>query len=256
MSVGVLGRMLTLVGLTCGLLAVALPQVSGESAHYVDDGTTAAFLLVLLALSSWYPAEVGSPALAAGLGAAAFGFFLFLPALLGFDYLGSLDAGAWLGLCTALVPIGVIVAATAEGRAEPGPRLIFDVRDPRTLIGLVGCGLVLGGIWLPMANEGASFWNVSFSGHTLGLLMLLLALLNTVLLALPRLRLMRIVVAGATFGLVAAELILSAFEELGTLGSGAWLEACAGLLLVVATAWPAVGRAAYEAPASLSQSAR
>lgn len=255
MSVGVLGRMLTLVGLTCGLLALALPALPGE--RYIDDGTAAAFLLVVLALSSWYPAEVGPPALGAGLGAAAFGFFLVYPALFAFDGLGNLDAGAWLGLCTALIPVGVLLAEREP--ALGGARSRLDVKDPRVLVSLVAVALLIGGIWLPVADgRGVSFWNVSFSGHALGLLILLLALLNAVLIvAAPRLPLTRVTVAAATFGLVEAVVVGAAFEDLGTLGSGVWLEACAGLLLLVGTVWSAPVRDSYEAaPVSLSQSPR
>jgi hypothetical protein len=50
----------------------------------------------------------------AALGAAAFGFFLYVPAVFAFDSLGLLGAGAWLGLCTLLIPLGVLVAAPSS----------------------------------------------------------------------------------------------------------------------------------------------
>jgi hypothetical protein len=133
------------------------------------------------------------------------------------------------------------------------------MKDPRVLVSLAAVALLIGGIWLPVADDrGVTFWNLSFSGHALGLLILLVALLNAVLVvAAPRLALMRVTVAAATFGLVVALVVGTAFEDLGTLGSGAWLEACAGLLLLVATVWPAPTLDGYEAaPASLSQSPR
>jgi hypothetical protein len=72
--------------------------------------------------------------------------------------------------------------------------------------------------------------------------------------AAPGLGDVRLVAAAATFGLLAAALVAAAFGELGTLGAGAWLEACAGgLILGGAVRWPASAR---YAPASLSQSPR
>src|SRR5580765_6890366 len=70
MTASVLGRAVVLVGLVCGLLAVSLPVLSGAegSSRYVDDGTAAAYLIVLLSLSSWFPAEVGTARLCAALG--------------------------------------------------------------------------------------------------------------------------------------------------------------------------------------------
>jgi hypothetical protein len=267
-----LGRGTALVGLTCGLLAVSLSFVSGAggSTRYVDDGTVAAFLIVALSLSSWLPAEVGPPALGAALGAAAFGLFLFAPAALAFDHLGYLDAGAWLGLCTLLVPLGAWAVAAAGNAAGPsaapiaGSRSLAHAgRDPGFALGVAGVVLLLVGIWLPAESGGDSFWNLSYSGHALGILMLLAALANAALVAaqtfspLP-LADARLVVAAGTFGLVAAELIAGAFEALGSLGSGAWLEACGGTLLLLGAArWAPLGRVAYgDPPVSLSQSPR
>jgi hypothetical protein len=265
-----LGRSIALVGLTCGLLAVSLPFVSGEggSSRYVQDGTVAAFLLIVLSLSSWLPAEVGSASLGAAFGAAAFGFFLFAPAEFAFDHLGYLDAGAWLGLCTLLIPIGALIVSSAEpeqkrSAAPPRQGPAVTARDPAVLLSLAGLALLFVGIWLPAESDGDSFWNLSFSGHALGLLMLFAALLNvafvaaTMLTPLPAAN-TRLVVAAGTFGLMASGLIANTFEALGNLGSGAWLEAWGGLLLLVGTAWGApLARAAYEeVPASLSQSPR
>jgi len=58
MWTSLVGRGAILVGLICGLLAVSLPFVSQGGSRYADDGTAAAFLIVLLALTSWFPAEV------------------------------------------------------------------------------------------------------------------------------------------------------------------------------------------------------
>jgi hypothetical protein len=246
MWTSLVGRGAILVGLICGLLAVSLPFVSQGSSRYADDGTAAAFLIVLLALTSWFPAEVGTARLCIVLGGAAFGFFLFLPAIFAFDALGSLGPSGWLGLCTVLIPVGVIFAEPLAPSARD--------RGVGEAIGLLGIGLLLAGIWLPYESGGPSAWNESSSGHALGLLMLLLAVLDAALLVAPALADLRLLTAAATFGLLGAPLIISAFDQLGSLGAGAWLQACAGVLILVASAgWPALAR---YSPASLSQSPR
>ena len=45
---------------------------------------------MLLSLTSWMPAEVGRDAFGALTGSAAFGFFLFIPAIAAFDSFGEL----------------------------------------------------------------------------------------------------------------------------------------------------------------------
>src|SRR5262249_31110679 len=142
------------------------------------------------------------------------------------------SAGAWLGLCTLLIPLGVLLAAGSsfEHAREP--------RGPGMLIGLVGIALAVAGIWLPVNDGGGSFWNASSSGHALGVLMLLLAAVNTALLVatdVGRARAggLRVVAAAVTFGLLSAVVVGAAFENLGGLGSGAWLEACAGVLVLL-----------------------
>jgi len=113
MSTAFLGRGLVLAGIVAGILAVSLP-FAGET-RYVDDGTTAAFLIVLLSFTSLLPAEIGRDLVAAAAGSAAFGFFLVIPSIYAFDSFGSLESGAWLGVCTALIPLGALVVFAADG---------------------------------------------------------------------------------------------------------------------------------------------
>ena len=240
MSKGLLGRAIAIAGIVSGLLAIGLPFASG--ARYVDDGTTLAFLLVLLSFASWLPAEIGRDVLGAATGAAAFGFFLFFPALTAFDHLGDLEAGAWLGLCTALIPIGALVTRSGQ-RSSREPATTH--RPARTLGGLglplalAGLVLVVVGIWLDAASEGGSYWNISASGHAVGILMLVLVVLNAALLAAPtfapatKVGNLDLLVAAATFGFVEVGVISTAFGEFGSLGAGGWLEACAGTLLLI-----------------------
>jgi hypothetical protein len=276
MSAGMVGRAISGVGVVVGLLAVSLPFLtvtdpgSGVtlSSRYVDDGTIAAFLIVLLSFASYVAANLAERHLdlitAAG-GSAAFGFFLFAPAGLAFDRLGFLGSGAWLGLCSVLIPIGALIAWAAERPpdAAPPPRTAGPPAIGPALILAVG-GLVLGfiAIWLPVESGGNSFWNLSSSGHALGILLLLLVLLSAGLVAASVLRPapatgeVTLLVVSATFGLLVFEWVADAFDELGSLGSGGWIAAIGGLLLIVGVAGlrvaaePRVGERAGAAAAS------
>jgi hypothetical protein len=224
------GRALAIAGIVTGLLAVGLEYVPGE--RHVDDGTTAAFLIVLLCFASWLPAEIGRDAVGAACGAAAFGFFLFFPAVAAFSRLGGLDCASWLGLCTLLIPIGALLTSTGTASRRERPPLGGDVGAAIALLGVV---LLVVGIWLHVASEaGATYWNVSGSGHAVGILMLLLAALNVLVLAAPVPALSRVdlMLAASTFGFVETGLVVTAFGQLGSLGAGAWVEACAGVLLL------------------------
>ncbi len=235
MSKSLLGRALAIAGIVCGLLAVGLPYASGY--RYVDDGTTIAFLIVLLSLASWLPAEIGRDLFGGVAGAAAFGLLLFLPASAAFDSFGQLDSGAWLGLCTILIPIGALVSRSPE-RARPARSSM-----PGVPVAIAGLALLVVGIWLEAAKGGDSYWNFSSSGHAVGILLLLLAALNAALVVgpvlVPTLAVgdVDLVVAASTFGFVEAGLISTAFEDLGQLGAGGWLEAGAGVLLLGGVLW-------------------
>ena len=179
MSVALLGRATAGVGIVCGLLAIGLKTLSfsGFSSRYVQDGTAAAFLLITLALASHFPAEIGSDIRGAALGAAAFGFLLFVPAHQAFDQLDTLDAGAWLGLCSILIPVGLLIVQRDHGHAPvSGPAPQPSLTDPRHVTSVVGLVLLVVGVWLPIDSGGPSFWNNS---HTLGIL-LVVALLATI----------------------------------------------------------------------------
>ena len=152
----------------------------GVETRYVDDGTAAAFLITLLALTSLLPAEIGRDLPAACAGSAAFGFFLVIPAVFAFDSFGGLDAGAWLGLCTALIPIGALIVLTTEGTRNSSARID---RGPGLLAATVGLVLIAVGIWLDVGRHGQSYWNASSSGHAVGLLLIVLVVTNAVLLA-------------------------------------------------------------------------
>ncbi len=223
--------------MVAGLLSLGLPLTTA-STRYVDDGTTFAFLLVLLSYASYLPAEVERRASAAA-GAAALGFALFHPTLLGFDRLGEVGAGAWLAVCAGLIPVGGLLAW--EGSPSPVRRETGPAGLP-LLLAAAGLALVLAGLWLPAHAGGATFWDLSSSGHALGILLLVAAALaaGLVLVATlspaPVLCHGALLAAAATFGVSEAPLVAAAFADLGSLGSGAWVEAAGGALLVSAAA--------------------
>lgn len=253
MSAAFLGRGLVLAGIVAGLLAVSLPFA--DDSRYVDDGTTAAFLIVLLSLTSLLPAEIGRDLPAACAGSAAFGFFLLVPATYAFDSLGRLEAGAWLGLCTALIPIGALVVLAADA-ATPAPARFAS--GPGLLLGTTGLLLVATGIWLEFIKGlGPSYWNLSSSGHALGLLLILLVVVDAPLIAAAahssaRVGHAALLAASATFGLTVFGVVSAAFDGFGALGAGAWVEAAGGTLLLVGIVLPGLIRTRAPAPEVVS----
>jgi len=248
MTVALAGRGVAMIGIILGLLAVGLDLVSGGSARYLNSGAVAVFAIALLSMSSYLPAEVGYDTAGTAAGVAVFGFYLSVPAIFAFSHLATLGAGAWLGLGTVLIPIGRSIVRRAEGvhAHEPATRSPDTAtgspatltRDPLFALAIAGLILMAAGIWLPVASDAPDYWNASSSGHVLGILLLIAVLANaaTLLLAplLWRVRVsadMVLLVACGSFGLAGA-LWLETFDHLGTLGSGAWLEAVGGLLLI------------------------
>ena len=231
-----------MVGVVTGLVALGLtlvPLGGGAVAGYADHGAVAAFLIVTLSYASYLPAEVGKDTPATVAGVVAFGFFLYWPAVYAFNGLDQLGAAAWLGLGTVLIPIGAHIVRSAEhehvAQAEPPPPAT-PLRDPFLGLALLGVGLIVVAIWLPLESGGASLWNASVSGHALGLLLLLFVVLDVVALLGPLVspavtRYRTLLVAAATFGLVAAPFVNLAFNHLDVLGTGGWLAAVGGLLL-------------------------
>jgi hypothetical protein len=262
MSAGLAGRAVAAIGTIAGLLAVSLDLVSsgGSTLRYVDHGAVAAFLFILLSLASYLPAEVGLDTAGAAAGTAAFGYFLFAPGAFAFSNLGALHAAGWLGVGTVLIPVGwaIVRAVERHPAGEPAPPTAPSpaVRpaDPLLVVAFAGLILIAAGIWLPAISGSASYWNGSFSGHGLGLLMALAVVANVATLAATlAIRIgispdLRLLVAAGTFGLVEVTFIQSAFNHLGSLGSGGWLEAAGGLLLIGGVVAMRVG-AARSVPA-------
>jgi hypothetical protein len=241
MTVALAGRGVAMIGIILGLLAVGLDLASGGASRYLDSGAVAVFAIALLSMASYLPAEVGYDTAGTAAGVAVFGFYLSIPAIVAFNHLGELGAGAWLGLGTVLIPIGRSIVRHAEGAHEDEPAAMSPAavaRNPLFALAVAGVVLMAAGIWLPIATDGPSYWNASTSSHLLGILLLIAVLANaTTLVLVPLLWRVHVsadrvlLVACGSFGLAVA-FWLEAFDHLGSLGSGGWLEAIGGLLLV------------------------
>ncbi len=246
MTVGLACRGVAMLGIILGLLAVGLDLISagGATSHYFDHGVVAVFVIALLSMSSYLPAEVGYDTAGAAAGTAVFGFYLYVPAIFAFSHLGVLGAAAWLGLGTVLIPIGWAMLRRFErghGDEAPAPPARDEAtaaRDPLFALSVAGLILMATGIWLPVVTDGPSYWNASYSGHALGILLLIAVLANAATLLGPLVSTRRVsadwvlLVASAGFGLAAAQWLELAFDHLGSLGTGGWVEGMGGLLLI------------------------
>jgi hypothetical protein len=240
MSRTLAGRATAMAGIVAGLVAIGLNLVGsgGGAAHYADHGAVIAFVVALLAYASYLPAEVGLDTPATVAGTVAFGFFLYVPASLAFNRLGSVGAAGWLGLCTVLIPVGAHLVRSAEaGHVPEAPlRTAESFKDPLLGLTVLGIVLIVIGVWLPDLSGGASVWNTAASGHALGLLILLVALLDLTAVVGPLAgiavtRYAALLITAASFGLVEAPFVHDAFNRMGSLGNGGWMLAVGGLLL-------------------------
>jgi hypothetical protein len=229
------GKRIAALGVVLGFVAIWFDIYSGVggSAQYSDDGTVLAFLLIALILSAMQLAA-GREMGAAIAGCAAFGFYLFIPATLGFDRFGYIGSGGWLGICTVLIPLG-IGYSQMSGRASVN-RPSLELAAP-AILGRILCVVA---IWLTALDGAPSFWNLSSSGHALGLLMLILVLggagLGAMLMSGSATRAAAdwlLMLAAVTFGLFSALLIGNAFGEFGRLGTGGWLAAAGSIVMLL-----------------------
>jgi len=230
------GRLIAAVGVVCGFAAIWTDFVSayGSATSYSDDGTVLAFLLVTLIPTALLIVG-GGDGVAAVLGSAACGFYLFVPAGYGFNHFDFLAAGGWLGVCTVLIPIGMWTAmAERPGRVASAPARLV-------VWSWIGRGLCLAAIWTTAIN-GVSYWNLGDMGRALPALMLVLVLGGAALVTAAHPSGRRgtldgaLILAAVTFGLYGALVIGNAFDDLGSLDVGAWLGAAGGTVVLVAVA--------------------
>src|SRR6266542_3127323 len=198
-----LGRGVAAVGLVCAVVAIWVKFAIGRA--YWDDGTLGGLLLILAILGA-----------------------LVLVGALATNR-SALDA--WLGVCSALVLIGALIALGPSMAAGAHPAAIG------TLLALVGLGLVLAGLWTKTTNEPGTYWNVPGAGHSLGVLMLILVVLSAVAVAAAHAARIgqdaALAVAGATLGITVFLPVLAAFNNLDELRAGAWLAGIGGIVLMV-----------------------
>ena len=128
-------------------------------------------------------------------GGVACGLYSFAP-LLYTSYSDFMVEGAWLGVCTALVPIGATLAAMAGPRPE-------GVEPAGAGLALIGIGLVLAGLWMAADKDGqTTYWKFGDFGHAVGIFLLVAVVVVALLLA------VRAVVPALALGAVVCGVVL------------------------------------------------
>ncbi len=217
-------------------------SVNGLSRAYSDDGTVLAFLLVALILTAVLLAaglagREDLDAAAAVAGSAAFGFYLFIPAALGFNHFEFVATGGWLGICAGLIPLGMWISLSSRSVTVTRPGLDAAV------LAILGRVLCLIAIWLTADATGQSYWDLIDKGRALPALMLLLVIGGGGLGAATAFGSAgrvtadgTLILAAITFGVYEALLIGNAFGEFGQLDTGSWLGAVGALILLIGVA--------------------
>ena len=230
-----LGRWMAAVGIALGLVAIWVDF--GPASYWSFDGSLAGLLLILgiaalLALIGAFTDGSREYDLAYGaIGGIGFGIYLFYPAVLAFDHWDQLDAGAWLGLCSALTFIGASIATWSSDRPTGRPS------GAGAVVGFVGLGLMVAGLFPDYVGGRGSYWNIRGAGHSFGILMIILIVLTALAIVAAWTRSSgvdsAILLAGVVLGASIAIPDQSAFNHLGDLGTGAWLLGIGGLLVAV-----------------------
>jgi len=230
-----LGRGIAAVGIALALVAVWVDF--GPDSYWSFDGSLGGLLLILailavLALGAAFMTNDRDYDIAYGaIGGIGFGIYLFYPAVLAFDQWDQLDAGAWLGLCSALTFIGASIATWSSDRAVGRPSAAGAV------LALIGLGLVVAGLFPSFIDGAGSYWSISGNGHSFGVLMLIAVVLEVVAIAaaysgttgVDSAVLLGAIILGAAIAIPDQ----SAFNHFGNLGAGAWLMGVGGLLVGV-----------------------
>jgi hypothetical protein len=232
------GRGIAAVGIILGLVAIWVDWgPAGSLSYWSYDGTLGGLLLILelaaiLALIGAFATNDRDYDLAYGaLGGVGFGIYLFYPAVFAFDQWDQLDPGAWLGLCSALVFIGASIATWSSDRPLRRPSGVGAVTA------LVGLGLVVAGLFPTFVDHGGSYWSITGFGHSFGILIIILVILEALAIFSAWSSSAGIdsaVLLGAIiFGAAIAIPDQSAFNQFGDLGAGAWLMGIGGLLVAI-----------------------
>lgn len=228
-----LGRGLAAAGIVLGFVSIFVDF--GPSSYWSFDGSLGGLLLILwilaaLALAGAY--VTGSRDYDIGYGAIGgigFGIYLFYPAVLAPDHWDQLDAGAWLGLCSALTFVGASIATWSSDRPMKRPSAAGAV------VALVGLGLMVAGLFPDWVSGRGSYWNIRGGGHSFGILMLILVALEALAIFAAWSGAAGVdsvvLLGGVALGASIAIPDQSAFNHFGDLGTGAWLMGFGGLLV-------------------------
>ncbi|MBA3717744.1 MAG: hypothetical protein H0W87_05920 [Actinobacteria bacterium] len=230
-----LGRGIAAVGIVLGLIAIWVDF--GPASYWSFDGSLGGLLLILellalLALAGAYTDGSRNYDIAYGaIGGVGFGLYLFYPALAAFEDWGQLDAGAWLGLCSALTFIGASIATWPSDRPAWRPSALG------TVVALAGLALVVAGIFPNIGEGGGSYWDAGSNGHSFAIVLIALVVLEalSILAAWSMASGMdsAVLLGAVTFGAVLAIPARAAFDQFGQLGAGAWLAGIGGIVLIV-----------------------
>jgi hypothetical protein len=224
-------------GVVLAFVAIWVGNLPGES-YWSTDGTTGAFCLLLAALSALlFVAGIAdrSNGPMAALGALMLGYFVFTPALLGYDSWDQAEAGLWLAVAAgALIVIGAGGPYLVDAPKSTPPRL-----SRATLTAALGIVLVFPGLFLDFAQGGRSYWDVR---GEIGIVILVVAIASALAWAATvagvRTRGLDQALTLALFGLVLFVPVQFAWDHFGSLDSGAWLALAGGILAAGGT-WAA-----------------
>jgi len=248
-----LARLVAAIGAVLAIVGIFLDAVPGFS-YWDFDGTVAWFGLILAAVALLLVAAghlwSAMDAWVFAIGAALTGYWSWFPAVTAFDDWDQTRAGMWLCLGGALlIAAGSAVTLLAAGRATTTPGGV----SLAALVAGLGIVLVFPGIFVE-AESGRSYWDGPPAfGHSLGILMLILAVLCAlawgVTLIGVKTRGLDEALALALLGLVAFDPATAAFNDLGNLQAGAWLALAGGILAAGGT-WAARGGEAPQPAAA------
>ena len=235
------GRGIALIGAVLAIVGIFVSALGGQS-YWDIDGTLAAFglalailagLCVLLSYAGWQ-----TDGWLAGLGALMVGYFGWFPAVTAFSDWDQTRAGTWLTFAGGIV---VLLGAAAAINAAGGERSTPAGLTSASLAAGLGIALVFPGIFIK-ADEGQSYWNAS--GHSLGIVMLIVAIIAGLVWAASAAgtdtKGLDVVVSLVLLGLVAFDPVVRAFNQFGSLDTGAWLALAGGILAAGGT-WAARG---------------
>ena len=236
------GRAIAAVGVGLAIAAIWIDVLEG--ATYWSDGTTGVFLLVLaavagIALAAGYTGRSMNGAVFAA-GAVLLGFYGWIPVALAFNDWDQTRSGAWLGVVgAALIVIGAGGSYLASGGAGDTPA---GLAGPSLAAGL-GIALVFPGIFID-SLAGTSYWANPGLGHSLGIVLLILAIASGLAWAAAvtgrRARGLDQALTLVLLGLLAVYPVGAAFGDFGSLEAGAWI-AFAGAILAAGGTWAARG---------------